>query len=226
MITREKAEIMLKAQEQEFKFLQQKKKTVYSQWRDIDYEPEWNWREFEYRIKPYCDIQKDSGLQVGDTVQVLRTAKNEEAGWPLCWISNEMDQTVYKTYRIIAITEKGIRLNTHRITAVSETGIRVPLNNHQGFFYPSFVLKKIGYEYVPFDFENGKKQLKEIICCNKDYSIITRCFEQTGSVYFECGFKIQTADDLLQNYTFIDGTPCGMKLIKDNKKEQLEHEDL
>lgn len=47
----------------------------------------------------YLKLHNASGIAVGDTVKVLRKAKDYEMGWDLVWVSG-MDLRVGKTYEV------------------------------------------------------------------------------------------------------------------------------
>jgi hypothetical protein len=91
----------------------------------------------------YITLQKASGIEVGDTVKILRKAKNFEMGWNAHW-APVMDNTVGATFQVKEICDL--------------RGIRNPNNS---CVYPFFVLKIV------------KKATKEVtIKLNSEYSAI------------------------------------------------------
>ncbi len=75
----------------------------------------------------YINGQSTCGLKVGDTVKILRKAKDFEAGWPTTWLP-EMDEIVNKV---------GL------ITEISSDGVSVKVDEYTEYYYPYFVLSPV-----------------------------------------------------------------------------------
>jgi hypothetical protein len=82
--------------------------------------------------KEYIELSKQSGIQVGDYVKVLRKAKDEEEGWNNDWVPN-MDHMTGETYKVI-LEDTGLGF-----------GIKKP-NWPSTYSFPYFVLQKIDTE--------------------------------------------------------------------------------
>ena len=54
----------------------------------------------------YAFMQKNCGIEVGDTVKVLRKAKNYENGWGTCW-NDDMSNLVGKTFEVASYDTAG-----------------------------------------------------------------------------------------------------------------------
>ena len=74
---------------------------------------------------------------------------------------------------------------------------------------PEIVNKLIGGEYVSFTFEDNLLG-KEVIGKNKLYKGIITYQDESKIVI---ATFVETYEDLLRDYTFVDGKPCG-KLLK------------
>ena len=157
-------------------------------------------------------------IKVGDYVKVTRKANENEHGWKGLWL-DDMDESVAKTLMVKNI---GIYVYT------------IGLEN--GFYYPYFVLEKIELpkpEYVPFEskeefieayhyHDNAKYSETEDILMNygmwlKDKNsheifLVTGVFNQSIHI---CDFDSDESwGELLNEYTFLDGSPCG-KLMEE-----------
>lgn len=77
----------------------------------------------------YNRMQDACGIEVGDTVQVLRTAKTNEMGWGQNWVTT-MDKRV---------GECGVV----RYPATSDLGVSVIFDDGIGAYFPFFVLKLV-----------------------------------------------------------------------------------
>ena len=71
----------------------------------------------------YQAMQVECGIEVGDTVKVLRKAKTREMGWKNSW-TEEMDGLVGEEAEVVAIREYGIWLKN-------------------SLWFPFFVLEKV-----------------------------------------------------------------------------------
>ena len=84
----------------------------------------------------YQVMAKESGINVGDTVKVLRKAQSKEMGWPTAWAS-DMDKMIGNEYTVVEIFNGVYHLDSL-------------------YWFPFFVLEKIesakpAHEFKPFD---------------------------------------------------------------------------
>lgn len=80
----------------------------------------------------YNALQKECGINIGDTVKVLRAAKHYELGWGTTW-EEEMSLMVGKTLKVVDIQE--------------DDGIYL----EDGLFYPFFVLEVVKKGFTPIN---------------------------------------------------------------------------
>lgn len=93
----------------------------------------------------YAAMQANSGIEVGDTVRVLRVAADKEYGWGNVW-DNDMDKTVGRTMKVKSLDATG----------------GVELDN--GFGYPVHVLALV---------KKAKPAFKPVtVKLNKDYAAV------------------------------------------------------
>ena len=74
------------------------------------------------------ELQNASGIAIGDTVKVLRTAKKDEMGWDASWVA-AMTGMVGKTFTVEAISSTG--------------GMSLRSSSYTTFCFPFFVLELI-----------------------------------------------------------------------------------
>lgn len=137
----------------------------------------------------YLEGQANCGLKIGDSVRVTRIAEDKENGWTTCWCK-EMSSSVGKSFKIEIIDE-----------STKTDGFR--LDND--FWYPYFILEKVVDEYIHFTFEDdllGKQVIAKDKSCK---GIIT----YQGQNDMLVGEFTKTYKYLFDEYTFLDGTPCG-----------------
>ena len=84
----------------------------------------------------YQVMAKESGINIGDTVKVLRKAQSKEMGWPTIW-DPSMDKMIGNEYTVVEIGDGEYQLD----------GL---------YWFPFFVLEKIkpvkpAHEFKPFD---------------------------------------------------------------------------
>ncbi len=85
------------------------------------------------RKKPsYLELHNRSGINVGDYVKVLRTAKDCEKGWGTHWM-RQMNGAVGE---ILIVKEDGLESGFYLRT---ETGDE----DYSNWYYPCFVLEKV-----------------------------------------------------------------------------------
>lgn len=161
---------------------------------------------------------EDNNLEVGDYVKVLRKTEPFEKRWGGFWVDN-MSNYIGKTLKVLAIN----KLN----------GLISLECDYIGYNFPYFVLEKSEPpkpKYVPFESEEEFiKAFDDHTHSDKDSEIKTILYmfgmwlkwkgEYVAVTHInENGINDNTigADwqDLCDNYTFIDGTPCG-KEVKD-----------
>lgn len=75
----------------------------------------------------YIEASKKSGIKVGDTVKVLRKARDGEQGWGNIWNECRMDSNVGKKFEVVE----------------ADTGYGFELSDVYGHFYPHFVLELV-----------------------------------------------------------------------------------
>ena len=167
--------------------------------------------------EPYSERAKkwieQNDLKEGDYVKVTRKVNDHEDEWQGLWL-DYMDESVGKTLKVKDI-------DTYVYT--------ISLEN--GFYYPYFVLEKtepLKPEYVPFEskeefieafhyHDNANYSETEDILMNygmwlKDKNsheifLVTGVFNQSIHI---CDFDSDESwGELLNEYTFLDGSPCG-----------------
>lgn len=121
----------------------------------------------------YMILQKKSGLKVGDTVKVLRKAKDYEWGWSLEWNDRYMDMFIGKDFIIEDVSNLGIK-------------VIYEIDDNKYWFLPFFVLEKIAdakpkdpiidfIEKNDFGCLDQKRLTKELV-----QMILDRIGEKTG----------------------------------------------
>ena len=177
----------------------------------------------EKKEEPYSERAKkwieQNDLKEGDYVKVTRKVNDHEDEWQGLWL-DYMDESVGKTLKVKDI-------DTYVYT--------ISLEN--GFYYPYFVLEKtepLKPEYVPFEskeefieafhyHDNANYSETEDILMNygmwlKDKNsheifLVTGVFNQSIHI---CDFDSDESwGELLNEYTFLDGSPCGR--LKESK---------
>lgn len=167
--------------------------------------------------EPYSKRAKkwieQNDLKEGDYVKVTRKVNDHEDEWQGLWLDH-MDESVGKTLKVKDI-------DTYVYT--------ISLEN--GFYYPYFVLEKtepLKPEYVPFEskeefieafhyHDNDKYSETDDILLNygiwlKDKNsheifLVTGVFNQSIHI---CDFDSDESwGELLNEFTFLDGSPCG-----------------
>lgn len=174
--------------------------------------------------EPYSERAKkwieENDLKEGDYVKVTRKVNDHEDEWQGLWL-DYIDESVGKTLKVKDID-----------TYVYTIGLE------NGFYYPYFVLEKIEEplkpEYVPFEskeefieafhyHDNANYSETEDILMNygmwlKDKNsheifLVTGVFNQSIHI---CDFDSDESwGELLNEFTFLDGAPCG----KESKDE-------
>ena len=154
---------------------------------------------------------EDNGLKKGNYVKVIRKAKDHEDGWGGRW-TKEMDDSVDKVLQVKSLNDY-------------EYGIQLEDYKH----YPYFVLEKVELEpkYVPFEspqefisaYSKASKEVMpdmESMLSNssmwlkwQDAYVGITYISRYGVNY---GAEFLDWDELLDEYTFLDGSPCGKEI--------------
>lgn len=148
---------------------------------------------------------KANDIKVGDKVMVTRKAVNCEDGWGNSWV---MDKYVGKIITITGFSGcAGIRCGDYA--------------------FPYFVIEKVTPKYVPFDLSKEEdrdilrdKWLIKLYCGNfaKEECKVVGFSENSAvlSSAYDDGYGHQTrcftGMELLNGFTFLDGTPCGKEV--------------
>lgn len=170
--------------------------------------------------EPYSERAKKwveaNDIKVGDYVKVTRKANEHEHGWKSLWL-DDMDESVAKTLMVkdIGIYDNNIGLE-------------------DDYYYPYFVLEKTEppkHKYVPFEaineflaayYNNETEKLYTIYRYIASHGIWLKHRESDdlfmvveiwddgvviGSNQFTTSWN-----DLSNDYTFLDGSPCGKEV--------------
>lgn len=153
--------------------------------------------------RPYEERQaewiKANDIGVGDKVRILRKFEPYEDG-----CSAQMNREG-RMNRLIGTVGKICLITDGAISVMSE-GFDYP------WLWPYFVLEKVDEEYIPFDLS-----LQEDRDALRDRWVRSRC---TGiearvigiaAVEVILGDRGYTAEELLEDFTFLDGSPVGKK---------------
>lgn len=63
-------------------------------------------------------------------------------------------------------------------------------------------------EYVPFDFSDGQKIIRKVVCCIGQEKTAMITLVDGDGVVISCNLYLRFKD-LLEDWTFSDGSPCG-----------------
>jgi hypothetical protein len=83
--------------------------------------------DFKRLKRYYLECQKDCGLNTGDSVRVIRKAKDHEDGWGMVWVDS-MDRFIGVVGTIISIDKDGVSVDFY---------------NGHGAWFPYFVLERV-----------------------------------------------------------------------------------
>lgn len=146
----------------------------------------------------------DNGIKVGDYVRVVRKADSHEDGWNNGWV-DDMDNWVGKVFKVNYFNDSA--------------GVRLVNDYSLSRSFPYFALEKVEQKYIPFDLseEEDREALRGKWLRNKnsgsEYQVISILKRTRGSYGEWCVLlskaNIRTSSQLLDNYEFVDGTPCG-----------------
>ena len=154
---------------------------------------------------------KENGLKKGDYVKVTRKAEDFEDGWGTMWNSS-MDDSVDKVLQVKDCDCPGC-------------GIQLEDYKH----YPYFVLEKVEPEprYVPF--ESPQEFISAYNKASKEVMPDTESMLSNSSMWLKWqdayvgityisrhgvnyGAEFLDWDELLDEYTFLNGSPCGKEI--------------
>ena len=165
--------------------------------------------------KRYGDLAgawiRDNNVKVGDYVKITRKAQDYENGWDNVW-SSEMDEYVGKIVKVLR-------------TDIYEEGISLSCSG-TCYFFPYFVLKKVNVQYVPFtspeefisEYQQREDNVKDP--AKPEYALTTygmwidldgrhRLVTGIESLGIHVNSNYKCWDEILREYTFLDGSPCG-----------------
>lgn len=167
------------------------------------------------RKMEYVDLAEkwimDNDVKAGDYVKITRKAQSFKDGWHNVW-NPEMDKYIGKTVKVrcIGILEEGISLSC------SDTD----------YCFPYFVLEKVNVQYVPFtspeefisEYQQREDNVKDP--AKPEYALTTygmwidldgrhRLVTSIESSGIHVNSSYKCWDEILREYTFLDGSPCG-----------------
>ena len=159
---------------------------------------------------------KDNDIKVGDYVKITRKAQDYENGWDNVWDSR-MDEYVGRNMMVLR-------------TDTLEEGISLSCPD-TFFYFPYFVLEKISGKYVPFtspeefisEYQQREDNVKDP--AKPEYALTTygmwidlngkhRLVTGIESLGIHVNSSYKDWSDILREYTFLDGSPCG-KIIEE-----------
>lgn len=168
---------------------------------------------YEERAKKWI---KENGLKKGDYVKVIRKAKDYEDGWDGRW-TKERDDFIGK---VIPVSDIG-----------ESTGVILSYCccDWAGYDFPYFVLEKVEPEpeYVPF--ESPQEFISAYSKASKEVMPDTESILSNSSMWLKWrdtyvgityisrhgvnyGAEFLDWDELLDEYTFLNGSPCGKEI--------------
>ena len=163
----------------------------------------------------YGDLErkwvKDNDVKAGDYVKITRKAQSFEDGWDNVW-SSEMDEYVGKIVKVLR-------------TDIPGEGISLSCSG-SCYFFPYFVLEKVNVQYVPFtspeefisEYQQREDNVKDP--AKPEYALTTygmwidldgrhRLVTGIESLGIHVNSNYKCWDEILREYTFLDGSPCG-----------------
>lgn len=145
----------------------------------------------------------DNGINKGDKVRIVRKADDLEEGWESRW-NPDMDEAVGKVGTVSCLYSN-----------FSECGIEVDVLDVGQFLYPYFVLEKVEPRYVPFDLirEEDRAKLRGAWIRNVESGLEYQVICIGSALVFVHNGDFN-AGSLLEQFVFLDGTPCG-KLVEE-----------
>lgn len=144
----------------------------------------------------------DNGIKEGTFVKVLRKAGQDEEDWGDAWIP-DMDNYIGSVYKITEICPDGIELGSD-------------------YIFPYSVLEKISDKYMPFNsseeflvgyssqFKDDPDMLTSAIWLKSVsgvYSLVTEIWSDGVVIGNDEGITFWA--DLLEDWVFLNGAPCG-----------------
>lgn len=148
----------------------------------------------------------DNGIKEGDCVRILRKAGKDEEGWGDAWMP-DMDNYVGRVYKITEICPDGIELGSE-------------------YIFPYFVLEKVEPKPRYVSFESPQEFISAYYKASKEVMQDTESMllnfgmwlkwqdHYVGITYISkkgvnYGAEFLDWDELLDEYTFLDGSPVG-----------------
>lgn len=139
---------------------------------------------------------KEHGIKPGSKVRVTRVAASHEDGWGNTW-ERLMSSSVGETLTVVRLS-------------LRNNGIQ--LLERGGYVFPYFVLEPVKEpEYVPYNFHT--MPLCGIKCKEKATGNLTvlapmdETFVYDRSTEYQMNYEV-----MMDKYTHLDGTPCGVKV--------------
>lgn len=155
---------------------------------------------------------KENNIKINDNVRIIRTADSREDDWRDYW-HPYMDEVVGKVGRV-----------SYVLSMPSECGIQVNIPDLAPSVYPYFVLEKVETSYVPYDLSDLAWRtflLEKPVKAKNGQSgpaLIVGFSQLDGGMWRANvgGIATVNAGALLDNWVFLDGTPCG-KLVEEKE---------
>lgn len=154
----------------------------------------------------------DNDVKKGDKVRVVRKAKSLDDGWQTVW-NPYMDEAVGKVGTV-----------SHISANFRECGIEVDVPDVGAFMYPYFVLEKVELKYKPFCLikEEDRAKLRgswiKFKTAPEFEYLICAIENEDVTILHEDLIESIDAIDLLRDWLFLDGSPCG-KLAEEVENE-------
>lgn len=143
---------------------------------------------------------KETGIKVGDTVRITRGFEDGECG-DICW-QGDMSKIICKV---------GV------VKYLFESGIRVSIVGEMDFSWPYFCLELVKPTLRPCTMEEAELHLLGAKVRHKSKQII-QIIDLVAPEPYLMGCR--TPQSYFDNYTFLDGSPCGIKEYNSNKTNQ------
>jgi hypothetical protein len=144
-----------------------------------------------FRVKPqstYLELHEKCELKVGDKVRITRSWDIKETG-------GRLNAPINITNKIGVIKHKDH--NSYEILLDEESVT---------WYYPYFVLEKYVEKWIPFTFEDALVGRKVKLKTSNYIALIIAQTDQDVNVNGDGWLIFQ---ELLDNYIFLDGSPCG-----------------
>ena len=166
---------------------------ISGKWRGID-RPAFD-TQYEHRVKPAPTYQerhaqwiKETGIKVGDRVKIVRGFTTGECG-DIHWC-DDMSKMVGKVGVVDYLFEHSIRVAVKMMD----------------FSFPYFCLEVKEPTYRPYTFEEAREHLwgEKIVRKPDGFLALADRVNKTGTGSY-------SPEYYFNNYTYLDGSPCGMQ---------------